>query len=105
MIKYVTRKNELKENVGCDESFCTYRPGILFCMVLVARLKGFNVLALLLPCHASERPHFLNWVDGNHCCFLQFVSYFIARFELPSYSQFPIYFFITSASLSQHSIS
>ena len=27
-------------------------------------------MALLILCHASERAHFLNWVDGNHCCFL-----------------------------------
>ena len=27
-------------------------------------------LAFFVPCHAPDRPHFLNWVDGNHCCFL-----------------------------------
>ena len=44
-------------------------PGIYFCTVIVARLEGINV-SFLIPCYAPERPHFLNWMDGNHCCFL-----------------------------------
>ena len=73
----------------------------LFCTVLVARPEGFDVLALLIPCHASERSHFLNWVDGNHCCFLyRMFSVSLPGVSCLSYTQFPFLFTI-SASLSK----
>ena len=65
----------------------------------------FSRLAFLIPCHAPERPHFLNWVDDNHCCFLYYRLFAIYLPGLSSLTPNILVVFIISASFSLHNVS
>ena len=65
--KHKNEENKYCRPVGCDE---TLLLGLLFFYtVLVARLGVFYRLAFLIPFHAPERPHFLNWMERQSLLF------------------------------------
>ena len=65
--------------------YIVYRPDILFCSVLVARLEGYNVCRFLF--RAARRSDLTSKIEQAtiyHWCLLDrlFPTWYVARFEL-----------------------
>ena len=93
MVETQLCKLSFRKNAGCDETCCTYRPDILFCTVLVARLERFNVWRFSF--RATRRSDLFSQIRWTAITAVSCMGCFLFRCLVWAvYTQFPIFFTI-----------